>query len=145
MEAKYEIFNPPTLAEHDVSCLRLLTMQLSHAPVFREDIERGMKAHTLIVVRNDRGYIVGMATLVRITKLSGRVCLIEDLAVNNNVRGSETEEELMEFVLKIAQSSDFKRIELVSTSTRIEVKRMYRRLGFKRRKAGVYRFQCDRS
>lgn len=93
------------------------------------------------VVRDGRGKIVGMATLVIIMKLQGpRKAVIEDVVVDESTRGRGLGKKLIHKVLEMAKKSEVKSVFLTSRPARTAANKMYQSLGFIEYETNNYKY-----
>ena len=124
---------------------RLLPQLSRGAPVLtraaiREIVEG--PASTVLVARDGRagGQIVGMLTLVVFRIPTGVRAWIEDVVVDEGVRGRGVGEALSQEAIRRAVGLGARTVELTSRPSREAANRLYQRLGFVRRDSNVYRY-----
>jgi ribosomal protein S18 acetylase RimI-like enzyme len=83
--------------------------------------------------------IVGSLTLVTFPIPTGIRSWIEDVVVDESVRGRGVGEALNRFALDLARSKGAKTVDLTSRPSREAANRLYQRLGFQPRDTNVYR------
>ena len=131
-----------------VAAITQLLPQLSAtapAPT-RDDVEAivASPATVLFVARNgEDGPIVGTLTLALFRIPSGIRAWIEDVIVDESVRGQGGGEALTLAAIDIAREMGARTIELTSRPTRQAANRLYQRLGFGLRETNVYRYDLD--
>jgi ribosomal protein S18 acetylase RimI-like enzyme len=86
------------------------------------------------------GRIVGLLTLVMFKIPTGLRAWIEDVVVDESVRGRGIGEALNREAIRIALSSGAVTIDLTSRPSREAANRLYRRIGFEARATNVYRY-----
>ena len=98
-------------------------------------------ANTVLIARDDRdnGRIVGMLTLVVFRIPTGVRAWIEDVVVDEAVRGRGVGEALSQEAIQRAVGAGARTVELTSRPSREAANRLYQRLGFVRRDSNVYR------
>ncbi|HET9692149.1 MAG TPA: GNAT family N-acetyltransferase [Acidimicrobiales bacterium] len=109
----------------------------------RAEIEEivGSPATALFVARDgDGGRIVGTLTLALFRIPSGVRAWIEDVIVDESVRGQGGGEALTAAALEAARAAGARTVELTSRPTRQAANRLYQRLGFVTRQTNVYRY-----
>jgi len=108
--------------------------------VIREIVEA--PASTLLVAREgrDNGRIVGLLTLVVFRIPTGVRAWIEDVVVDESVRGRGVGEALSQEAVRRALELGARTVELTSRPSREAANRLYQRLGFVRRDSNVYRY-----
>ncbi len=98
---------------------------------------------TLFIARDD-DRVVGMLTLVAFEIPTGLRALIEDVVVDDAVRGSGAGSALVAAALAHASSLGARTVDLTSRPHREEANRLYLRMGFETRATNVYRKTLDR-
>ena len=106
----------------------------------REIVEAS--ASTVLIARDglDRGRIVGLLTLVVFRIPTGVRAWIEDVVVDEAVRGRGVGEALSQEAIRRAVGAGARTVELTSRPSREAANRLYQRLGFVRRDSNVYRY-----
>jgi 8-oxo-dGTP pyrophosphatase MutT (NUDIX family)/GNAT superfamily N-acetyltransferase len=99
-------------------------------------------ATRVLVARDgrDNGRIVGLLTLVVFRIPTGVRAWIEDVVVDEAVRGRGVGEALSQEAIRQAVGSGARTVELTSRPSREAANRLYQRLGFVRRDSNVYRY-----
>jgi len=129
-----------------VAAFNRLMPQLSrNAPLPTPDLIREIveaQASTVLVARDcrDDGRIVGMLTLVVFRIPTGVRAWIEDVVVDEAVRGRGVGEALSQEAVRRAVGLGARTVELTSRPSREAANRLYQRLGFVRRDSNVYRY-----
>lgn len=108
--------------------------------LIREIVEA--QASTVLVARDlrDQGRIVGMLTLIVFRIPTGIRAWIEDVVVDETVRGRGVGEALSQEAVRRALDLGARTVELTSRPSREAANRLYRRLGFVRRDSNLYRY-----
>ena len=88
-----------------------------------------------------QGRIVGMATLIVVTKMSSRLGLIEDVVVDEQFRGKGIARELMERLIALAKVGHLSYLDLTSHSSRVAAHALYKKLGFELRDTSKFRLK----
>ena len=97
-------------------------------------------ASRLLIARADDGTIVGSLTLVLFRIPTAVRAWIEDVVVDESVRGKGIGEALNREALRIAKDAGARTVDLTSRPSREAANRLYQRLGFKQRDTNVYRY-----
>ncbi len=97
-------------------------------------------ATTLLLARTPEGAVVGSLTLVMFRIPTGVRAWIEDVVVDQSVRGRGIGEALGREALRLAATTGARTVDLTSRPSREAANRMYRRLGFEERETNVYRW-----
>ena len=108
--------------------------------VIREIVEA--QANTVLIARDRRedGRIVGLLTLVIFRIPTGVRAWIEDVVVDEAVRGRGVGEALSQEAIRRAVGLGARTVELTSRPSREAANRLYQRLGFVRRDSHLYRY-----
>ena len=93
--------------------------------------------HLLIARDGDR--VVGMLTLVTFPIPTGLRAWIEDVVVDESVRGQGVGAALSREAVRLAREAGARTIDLTSRPSREAANRLYQRLGFQLRETSVYR------
>lgn len=130
------------LTVEDAEDLRRLLGQLSSTAVFDERRVEWMIGHDatdLLVVR-DQGRIVGMATMVTFPLPTGIRGIVEDVAVDESMRGQGIARLLLERMTRLADERGLRTLDLTSRPSREAALRLYESVGFVRRDTNVLRY-----
>ena len=108
--------------------------------LIREIVEA--QASTVLIARDarDKGRIVGLLTLVVFRIPTGVRAWIEDVVVDEAVRGRGVGEALSQEAVRRAIELGARTVELTSRPSREAANRLYQRLGFVRRDSNVCRY-----
>ena len=100
------------------------------------------RASTVLVARDlrDNRRIVGMLTLVVFRIPTGVRAWIEDVVVDERMRGRGVGEGLSQEAVRRATELGARTVELTSRPSREAANRLYQRLGFALRDSNVYRY-----
>ncbi len=96
---------------------------------------------TLMVARKDSGEIVGALTLAVYRVPTGVRSIIEDVIVDNSVRGQGVGEAMMKYAIDLAREKGVSNISLTSNPMRESANRLYLRMGFKKRETNAYQIK----
>ena len=124
---------------------RLLPQLSQSADVPTRDLIREIveaQASTLLIARDRQGAgrIVGMLTLIVFRIPTGVRAWIEDVVVDEAVRGRGVGEALNREAIRRAIGLGARTVELTSRPSREAANRLYQRLGFVRRDSNLYRY-----
>ena len=124
---------------------RLIPHLSRSAPVPTPDLIREIveaQASTVLIARDlrDHGRIVGMLTLIVFRIPTGVRAWIEDVVVDETVRGRGVGEGLSQEAVRRAVELGARTVELTSRPSREAANRLYQRLGFALRDSNVYRY-----
>jgi ribosomal protein S18 acetylase RimI-like enzyme len=108
--------------------------------LIREIVEA--QASTVVIARDlrDNGRIVGMLTLVVFRIPTGVRAWIEDVVVDETMRGRGVGEALSQEAVRRAVGAGARTVDLTSRPSREAANRLYHRLGFTLRDSNVYRY-----
>ena len=136
-----------TADEHFIDAVQRLLPQLSKSarPPSAQDIETIVHhdATTMFVAKADDGSIVGMLTLAVFQAPTGIRGWIEDVVVDEVVRGQGAGEALVAAALEHARHAGARTVDLTSNPTREAANRLYVRCGMKQRITNVDRFSLE--
>lgn len=96
---------------------------------------------TLMVTRNESGEIVAALTLAVYRVPTGVRSIIEDVIVDNSVRGQGMGESLVKRAIEIAREKGAANISLTCNPMRKSANRLYQRMGFKKRDTNSYQMK----
>ena len=121
---------------------RLVPQLSSSSPVPREAelAEIVASPATVLLVAREGHAIVGSLTLVLFRIPTGVRAWIEDVVVDESVRGRGVGEALSREALRRATAAGARTVDLTSRPSREAANRLYRRLGFELRETNVYRW-----
>ncbi|MDQ6837698.1 MAG: GNAT family N-acetyltransferase [Actinomycetota bacterium] len=135
---------------------RLLPQLSRSAPapdaVILEEMVRSPAIHLLVAREtlggdagggSDAGPIVGTLTLALFRIPTGVRAWIEDVIVDESVRGQGGGEALSRYALDLARQAGARTVELTSRASREAANRLYVRIGFQVRDTNVYRYDLD--
>ena len=141
-----EVLAASGVDEELIAAFNRLVPQLSRSAavptpeLIREIVEA--QASTVLIARDarDKGRIVGLLTLVVFRIPTGVRAWIEDVVVDEAVRGRGVGEALSQEAVRRAVGLGARTVELTSRPSREAANRLYERLGFVRRDSNVYRY-----
>jgi len=96
---------------------------------------------TAVLVARLDGQIVGMALLLTLTTLSGDTGYVEEVVVDEAVRGRHIAAMLMRELLSLAERKGHRFVDLTSRPSRAAANALYRSLGFELRETNCYRYR----
>lgn len=126
---------------------RLLRQVSSSAPALTERRARQVLAapSTSVLVARVDGQIVGMALLLTLTTFAGGSGYVEEVAVDDAVRGQHVGTALMTALLDLAAQEGMRFVDLTSRPAREAANALYRSVGFTQRQTNNYRHTLGRS
>lgn len=139
-QRKVEILQAITV--EDAADLHRLLKQLSTTAEFDVGRVESMITHdaTDMLVVRDQGRIVGMATMVTFPLPTGNRGIVEDVAVDESMRGQGIARLLLQQMTRIAGERDLRTLDLTSRPSREAALRLYESVGFVRRETNVLRY-----
>jgi GNAT superfamily N-acetyltransferase len=102
----------------------------------------GAAANTFFIARHE-GRIVGTLTLATFPILTGLRAWIEDVVVDDSVRGLGYGAALTNAAVERARELGATTVDLTSRPARVAANRLYQKCGFVARETNVYRFSLD--
>lgn len=122
---------------------RLLPKLSSSAPpLTREQFEEivGSDSTTLFIARDPSAGIVGSLTLALFRTPTGLRAWIEDVVVDESMRGQGVGERLTRAAVERATTAGARTVDLTSRPSRSAAHRLYEKVGFRVRETQVYRY-----
>ena len=116
-------------------------LKISFPPLTREELTSllASDASTLLTARDEAaGQIVGMLTLIVYRVPTGVRARIEDVVVDESMRGRGIAIQLVERALEIAREKGADGVALTSNPKREAANRLYQKVGFKKWETNVY-------
>jgi ribosomal protein S18 acetylase RimI-like enzyme len=130
-QASVDLERVSEVTDELVEAVRRLYPQLTGSPVPDEQaVSRLLDAGAIVLLARSDGAIVGMATLIIATALSGTTAHVEDVVVDAGVRGRGIGARLMNELIVIARAESADEMTLTSHPKREAANRLYQRLGF---------------
>jgi ribosomal protein S18 acetylase RimI-like enzyme len=128
-----------------VEAITRLLPQLSRSapPPTKEDVAAIVNSDstTLFLAHDERGSIVGTLTLVLFRIPSGQRAWIEDVIVDEAVRGQGCGAALTGAAIDAAAAAGARTVDLSSRPSREAANRLYQHLGFVQRDTNMYRYE----
>ena len=111
----------------------------------RARVERvvGHAANTVFAARDGGGRIVGLLTLVVLELATGTEARVEDVVVDEALRGAGVGRGLVVAALEAAAAHGARYVDLTSAPRRVAARGLYQSLGFEPRETGVFRHTLD--
>lgn len=92
----------------------------------------------ILVYCEDRGKVLGMASLCHYKVVSGNKGWIEDVVVDNDQRGRGIGKQLIETLIEVGNKMHLSEILLFTEDHRVDAIRLYTKLGFKLKESRIY-------
>lgn len=140
---RIEIAQNATLEIYE-TFVRLMPQLSSSSPApSLEDLDKliSSPASILFLARADDGLIFGSLTLVLFHTPTGLHGQIEDVVVDEAMRGQGAGEALVRAALAHAKTQGARAVDLTSRPVREAANRLYRRVGFVQRETNLYRYK----
>ena len=123
----------------------MLQLKLKYSLPTREEMEAlvASKASILLIVRypDETSPIVGMLTLLVYRVPSGVRAHVEDIVVDEVMRGQGIGEALVRHALNVAREAGANGVALTTNPRREAANRLYQRMGFNRWQTNVYFYE----
>jgi ribosomal protein S18 acetylase RimI-like enzyme len=135
---------PDEPSDELVDAFRRLLPQLSQtAPIPDAEAVKEIVSSpsTTVLAARDEGGIIGLLTLAVFRSPSGLRAWIEDVVVDEAVRGRGTGEALTREAVRLAGERGVRTVDLTSRPSREAANRMYEKVGFRKRETNVYRYE----
>jgi ribosomal protein S18 acetylase RimI-like enzyme len=137
---------PDELSDDLADAFRRLLPQLSaSAPIPDAEAMKQIvssPATTVLAARDDEG-IVGLLTLAMFRAPTGLRAWIEDVVVDEAVRGRGIGEALTREAVRLAGERGARTVDLTSRPSREAANRMYEKAGFRKRETNGYRYEPE--
>jgi ribosomal protein S18 acetylase RimI-like enzyme len=141
-----EIFEATDVTDEIVEAFNTLIPQLSSSnpPPSREEIREIVesRAVVLLMARYD-GKLVGSLSLVVFRIPTGVRAWIEDVVVDQSMRGKGIGEALTRAAIDHARTLGVRTVDLTSRPSREAANRLYQRVGFELRQTNLYRYTIE--
>jgi ribosomal protein S18 acetylase RimI-like enzyme len=131
--------------------LKRLIPQLTanHAPPSQADLAAliGSGSARLLIVRypDEHGPIVGTANLTLYLVPTGLRAILEDVVVDEQLRGRGIGEALVRYALDLSRDAGARGVSLTSNSKRVAANQLYQKLGFLKRNTNSYYYDLEGS
>lgn len=113
------------------------------APDLRPTVERlntiVQSDHVLLFVAEENNAIIGTLSLVLYDIPSGQKVWIEDVVVDNAIRGKGIGRKLVQHAIDCAKAMGVKKVDLTTSFDRVAANALYQEMGFVKRDTNVYR------
>ena len=146
MACDIKIFEATTAENVYVDAINRLLVQLSSSPVLfthgkLADIVAPSSSHLFFA--EHAGEIVGMLTIGEYLAPTGRKVWIEDVVVDEAMRGRSLGRMLVEHAITYSKTTGGGTLMLTSRPSRIAANRLYRSCGFEPKETNMYRMSLD--
>lgn len=141
METTTEVLNAPSALDA-VAVARLVGQMSSRGEPDPERVGIVTDAPTSsVVVARHGSEIVATATLLWFETIVGRFGYVEEVAVEQTLRGQGLGRQVMRRLVEVAVEHDLDFVELTSRPARAAANGLYRSLGFDQRETNVFRLR----
>jgi ribosomal protein S18 acetylase RimI-like enzyme len=140
---KIEVFSGDASDLADALVTLVPQLSKSNPPPSLDEVEAMLAsdAITQFVARDDDGSIIGVSTLAIFPIPTAVRAWIEDVIVDESIRGEGVGEALTRAMLDRARDLGCATVDLTSRPSREAANRLYQRLGFTVRETNVYRYE----
>ncbi len=143
-----KIIQPTEITEEIIIAFKTLIHQLSpnRKPPSKQNLEEIINSENsvLFIATDKNDIIIGTLTLLINRIPSGQKVSIEDVVVDNKMRGKGIGKKLTQFAIDYAVKQGFAEIDLTSSPTRVAANKLYQKLGFVLRETNIYRLNLKR-
>ena len=131
-----------TVTPELISAFERLIPQLTKAPVLtRDDLEKLLASPSILIVARtpgETGAIIGAATLGVFRTPSGVHAHVEDVIVDESMRGRGIGEALVRALFEQARLLGLPGVSLTCNPRRVAANQLYQKMGFKKWETNVY-------
>jgi ribosomal protein S18 acetylase RimI-like enzyme len=125
-----------------LAALELLLPQLTRAAIpDTQTLQKMLDSSTVLVVARQADQsapIIGAGTLAVFQTLSGFHAHIEDIIVDEHLRGQGVGQALVLYLLQIAREMGLSGVSLTCNPRRVAANRLYQKMGFKKWETNTY-------
>lgn len=134
-----EILSPDHIQPDDISAVQDLYQQLN-PDIKQRELQHVLQhgRNTKLIVYRENGNIVGMASLAWYEVISGFKGWVEDVIVDQSVRGKGVGKHLMEKILDESKKLGLSDIFLYTEEKRKVAIHLYEQLGFHKKSSSIY-------
>ena len=122
-----------------------LIPQLTQAPCpSAQDLQKLVDSPSILIVAhrsNPDGPIIGMGTLGVFCTPSGVHAHVEDVVVDESMRGQGVGEKLVNHLLELARGMGLKGVSLTCNPRRVAANRLYQKMGFRKWETNTYWYE----
>jgi ribosomal protein S18 acetylase RimI-like enzyme len=136
-----------TITPELLAAFERLIPQLTQAPIpTPAELQKLIDSPSVLILARSPGadgQIVGAATLGVFRTPSGLHAHVEDVIVDDALRGQGIGEALVNRLLEIAREMGLKGVSLTCNPRRVAANALYRKMGFKKWETNVYWYELD--
>lgn len=137
---RVEFIDPELMAAFE----RLMPQLTKAAPPTLEELEKLLDSSSILIVAHKSshaGPIIGAATLGVFRTPSGQHAHVEDVIVDENLRGQGVGELLVRHLLQLARDLGLKGVSLTCNPHRVAANGLYQKMGFKKWETNTYWYE----
>ena len=136
-----------TISPELLAAFKRLIPQLTKAPIpTPEELQKLIDSPSVLILAHSHsmdGEIVGAATLGVFRTPSGVHAHVEDVIVDESMRGQGIGEVLVNHLLQIAREMGLKGISLTCNPRRVAANALYQKMGFKKWETNIYWYELS--
>jgi ribosomal protein S18 acetylase RimI-like enzyme len=133
-----------TITPELLAAFERLIPQLTQASIpTREELQKLIDSPSVLILARADGEIVGAAALGVFRTPSGVHAHVEDVIVDESMRGQGIGEQLVNHLLQIAREMGLKGVSLTCNPRRVAANALYRKMGFKKWETNVYWYDLN--
>jgi ribosomal protein S18 acetylase RimI-like enzyme len=133
-----------TITPELLAAFERLIPQLTKASIpTREELQKLIDSPSVLILARADGEIVGAAALGVFRTPSGVHAHVEDVIVDESMRGQGIGEQLVNHLLQIAREMGLKGVSLTCNPRRVAANALYRKMGFKKWETNVYWYDLN--
>ncbi|SHI34119.1 Ribosomal protein S18 acetylase RimI [Arenibacter nanhaiticus] len=138
-----EIFRATEITEDIVTAFGELIPQLcpSCKPPSKKDLDEIVHSENTVLFLAREKEVIGALTLVFYRIPTGIKVWVEDVVVDESMRGKGIAKQLTQHAIDFAANRGVSQIDLTSSPTRIAANKLYQKLGFEKRDTNAYRIK----
>ncbi|WP_271178292.1 GNAT family N-acetyltransferase [Leifsonia poae] len=142
MSGPITVYVADSLSGEDLAAIERLLPQLSSTATFDRARIESMIDHdgTDLIIAREGDRVVGMATLASFPLPTGVRGHLDDVVVDQELRGHGIARLLLEAVIELARERGLRTLDLTSRPSRESAIRLYESVGFERRDSMLMRF-----
>lgn len=133
-----------TITPELLAAFKRLIPQLTKASVpTREELQKLIDSPSVLILAQADGEIVGAAALGVFRTPSGVHAHVEDVIVDESMRGQGIGDELVNHLLQIAREMGLKGVSLTCNPRRVAANALYQKMGFQKWETNVYWYELN--
>jgi ribosomal protein S18 acetylase RimI-like enzyme len=133
-----------TITPELLAAFERLIPQLTKASIpTREELQKLIDSPSVLILAHADGEIIGAAALGVFRTPSGVHAHVEDVIVDESMRGQGIGEALVNSLLDIAREMGLKGVSLTCNPRRVAANALYQKMGFKKWETNVYWYELS--